>query len=187
MAQTVRAFPSANVTALPAPDRKHILAAMAAVLPEISANAAATEAARRVPDRNVALLRAAGLFRIVQPARCGGWELDFDLLAEAIQEIGTACASTAWACGLQAAHQWLLASFPIEAQHDVWDSNPDALLCGSYAPAVRALHQIELSQMPPNIFERNVAYHEQAPALSESGLRQPGDVRVLRDRHEPRR
>ena len=139
MASTVRAFSSPNVTNLPAPDRKHVLAAISAVLPEIAANAAATEASRRVPEKNVALLRGAGLFRIVQPAQFGGWELDFDLLAEAIQEIGAACASTAWACGLQAAHQWLLASFPIEAQHDVWDGNPDALLCGSYAPAVKAL------------------------------------------------
>ena len=83
-------------------------------------------------------LREAGLFKIVQPLDFGGWELDFDVLAESVQILAAACPSTAWVCGLQAAHQWLLASMPIEAQHDVWDAAPDALMCGSYAPATRA-------------------------------------------------
>ncbi len=120
------------------PDRGRILAAIRATLPAIADRAGDTERNRQVPPENVAALRAAGLYRIVQPAEFGGFEHDFALLAEVIQDIGAACASTAWVCGLQAAHQWLLASFPIEAQHDVWDADPDALLCGSYAPAARA-------------------------------------------------
>ena len=119
--------------------RESILDGVRAAVPEIAARAADTETARCIPRENVERLRQAGLFRIVQPVDFGGWEQDFDVLAEAIQEIGTGCASTAWVCGLQAAHQWLLASLCIEAQHDVWDSQPDALLCGSYAPASRAV------------------------------------------------
>lgn len=120
------------------PDRQAILESVRACLPAIGARALDTEKSRRVPRENVEALREAGLFRIVQPAQFGGWEHDFDLLAEAIQEIGAHCASTAWSCGLQAAHQWLLATFPVAAQRDVWDDEPEALLCGSYAPAARA-------------------------------------------------
>ena len=108
------------------------------LLPEIAARAADTEVARRIPSENVEALRRAGLFRLVQPEAFGGFEQDFDVLADIIQEISSACASTGWVCGLQAAHQWLVASFCVEAQHDVWDRKPEALVCGSYAPAARA-------------------------------------------------
>lgn len=114
-------------------------ASLKVVLPLICERAGATESARCVPWANVTCLREAGLFRIVQPSAFGGWEQDFEVLADAIQSLAGACASTAWVCGLQAAHQWLVAGFCIEAQHDVWDSNPDALVCGSYAPVARAL------------------------------------------------
>jgi resorcinol 4-hydroxylase (FADH2) len=126
-------------TFAPAVNRRQLLDAVHEALPAIGARAAAAEAARTVPRENVDYLRKTGLFRTVQPAYFGGLELDFDALAEAIQDIAGACASTAWVCGLQAAHQWLVASFCIEAQHDVWDGNPDALVCGSYAPAARAV------------------------------------------------
>jgi resorcinol 4-hydroxylase (FADH2) len=109
-----------------------------AVLPELAAGAMATEALRSVSAARVDALRATGLFDLVKPREFGGEEQDFEHLALAIQALSGVCASTGWVCGLQAAHQWLLAGFCIEAQHDVWDENPEALLCGSYAPAARA-------------------------------------------------
>lgn len=125
-------------TFAPALNRSQLLDAVHAALPTIGARAAATETARTVSQESVDCLRKTGLFCTVQPAYFGGFEMDFEVLAEAIQDIAGACASTAWVCGLQAAHQWLVAGFCIEAQHDVWDDNPDALVCGSYAPAARA-------------------------------------------------
>lgn len=136
---TAAAQSRANAVESTAPERSVILERIRAVIPEIGSRALQTELARQVPLANVELLRAAGLFRLVQPTLFGGLEADFELLAEAIQELAAACASTAWVCGLQAAHQWLLASFCIEAQHDVWDTMPEALLCGSYAPVARAV------------------------------------------------
>lgn len=109
--------------------------AVRAVLPEIAASALATERERRVSDRNMALLRETGFFRLVQPRAFGGLELAFDDVAGLVIEIGAACASTGWVAGLGAAHQWLVGTFDIAAQHEVWDETPDALVCGSYAPA----------------------------------------------------
>lgn len=108
------------------------------IIPSIAERAETTEANARVPQETVDALVTAGFFRIVQPREFGGYEQDFDILADLIQEIGAACTSTAWALGLLAAHQFLLASFPIEAQRDVWDGDADARLCGSYAPAGKA-------------------------------------------------
>lgn len=115
------------------------LARLGTDLPEIAARAAETEGNRRVPPETMLALHEAGFFKIVQPAEFGGHEQGFDILAGAILDVAGACASSAWVCGLLSAHQWLLASFPIEAQHDVWDANPRALLCGSYAPAAKAV------------------------------------------------
>jgi len=121
------------------PDHAAIKEKVQVVCPAIKAGAAATERAARVPAESMAILRETGLFDVVKPRAFGGHEHDFDVLVDINIELAKACASTAWVGGLLAAHQWLLASFPAEAQHDVWDRDPDALLCGSYAPAVKAV------------------------------------------------
>src|SRR5262249_42288093 len=121
---------------LRSPDAKpsEVRAAIAALLPGLKERALAAETARRVPPETVEDLRRTGLYRLVQPAAFGGYECDFVHLAEIIIDIGTACASTAWVCGLFAAHQWMAGLFPKQAQEDIWGSNPDSVLCGSYAP-----------------------------------------------------
>ncbi|VCU67976.1 Flavin-dependent monooxygenase, oxygenase subunit HsaA [Pigmentiphaga humi] len=122
-----------------APDGHHSLHdALEALAPMLKASARAVETARRVPASHVDAIRATGFFDLVKPAAYGGAERDFATLVEANLILARNCASTAWVCGLLAAHQWLVASFPAQAQQDVWGSNADALLCGSYAPAARA-------------------------------------------------
>lgn len=105
---------------------------------KIKSAAARVEQISRVPEEHVKALRELGFFRLVQPKAFGGFEQTFDTLVDVNIQLAQCCASTAWVCGLLAAHQWLVASFPLEAQHDVWDENPDALVCGSYAPAAKA-------------------------------------------------
>ncbi len=121
------------------PSLSELKARLATVASAIRAAAQSTEAAARVPEGSIAALRAIGYFDIVKPAMFGGYEHDFDVLVELNIELAKHCASTAWVGGLLAAHQWLVASFPEQAQRDVWAHNPDALACGSYAPASKAL------------------------------------------------
>jgi len=115
-----------------------LVAALRELAPGLRAAAREVEAARRIPAAHMELVRATGFFDLVKPAAYGGAEQSFAALVEANLLLAQHCASTAWVCGLLAAHQWLLAGFPAEAQHDVWGAGPDALLCGSYAPASRA-------------------------------------------------
>ncbi len=102
------------------------------------ASALDTERERRVPASHIDALRSVGYFDAVRPQEYGGAERPFAELVDATLELAGACASTGWVAGLLSAHQWLLAMFPPQAQEDVWRANPDALLCGSYAPTLVA-------------------------------------------------
>jgi alkylation response protein AidB-like acyl-CoA dehydrogenase len=120
------------------PSARAIKAAVQDLLPAIKARAAATERARTVAPENVEVLREIGFYKLVQPAAFGGYEHDFAVLVDLIIELGRACASTSWVCGLLSAHQWMLGLFPARAQEEIWGSDPGNTLCGSYAPACLA-------------------------------------------------
>src|ERR1700722_8627540 len=97
-----------------------------------------TEAARRVGDDMIARMRAADLFRIMQPQAYGGFEYGFDVFAKVEAMLASGCGSTGWVYGLLASHQWLIACFAKAAQDEVW-RDPDALAAGTYAPVARAV------------------------------------------------
>jgi alkylation response protein AidB-like acyl-CoA dehydrogenase len=113
--------------------------AIRSLLPRVRARAAECERAKSVPPETVDELRELGFYKLVQPSAYGGYEQDFVIVAELMMELAGACASTAWVCGLLAAHQWMVGTFPAEAQREVWKSDPDATFCGSYAPVNEAL------------------------------------------------
>jgi resorcinol 4-hydroxylase (FADH2) len=92
-----------------------------------------TERARQVPPEIVSRMRDAGLFRIMQPAIYGGYEYGFEVLVRVVSEIGAGCGSAGWVFSLGIVHQWLLSTFPKQAQ-DEYFADPDALAFGSYAP-----------------------------------------------------
>lgn len=92
-----------------------------------------TERARQVSPEIVSRMRDAGLFRIMQPAIYGGYEYGFEVLVRVVSEIGAGCGSAGWLFSLGVVHQWLLSTFPKQAQ-DEYFADPDALAFGSYAP-----------------------------------------------------
>ncbi len=98
------------------------------------AHAADTEKNRRVSAELIAKMRDAELFRILQPARFGGFEYGYDVFVEAVAAIGAGDGSTGWVYSLGAVHQWLIGCFPDRAQHEVWDNDRDAISAVSYAP-----------------------------------------------------
>lgn len=105
----------------------------AALKPALRARQRETEHARRVPDESVADLRKAELYKVLQPARYGGFELDFWSFARCAAEVGAGCGSTAWVYSTAAAHQWQIGMFDDRAQRDVWEAG--AISASSYSPA----------------------------------------------------
>ncbi|MFV8631214.1 acyl-CoA dehydrogenase family protein [Ralstonia pseudosolanacearum] len=113
-----------------------------ALVPLLQDNARRTESERRIPEETIARFRDAGFFRLMQPARFGGYEYGFTAFIDVVSEVARGCASSAWGCSLGAIHQWVVALFPAQAQEDVWGADPDAIACGSYAPAAMA-HRVD--------------------------------------------
>ena len=97
-----------------------------------------TETDRRVSAGLIREMREAELFRILQPARFGGFEYGYDTFVNATIAIGAGDGSTGWVYSLGAVHQWLIGCFPPQAQHDVWDDDPHAMSAVSYAPTGNA-------------------------------------------------
>jgi 3-hydroxy-9,10-secoandrosta-1,3,5(10)-triene-9,17-dione monooxygenase len=110
-----------------------------ALLPRLRDRAARTEELRRLPPETERDLHDAGLFRILQPKRVGGAELDYVALVDCAEILGRADASVAWNLANLASHHWMLGMFDKRAQDLVWDKDPDALIASSFIfPAGRA-------------------------------------------------
>ena len=108
-----------------------------ALVPTLRARTAQVESDRRVSADSIQMMRDADLFRLMMPARFGGFEYGFAEFIDIVVELGRGCASSAWCGGLGIVHNWLIAQFPLEAQEEVWADRTN-ILAGSYAPIVRA-------------------------------------------------
>ena len=102
------------------PDLSTLLAAARDLAPVFRERAAETEALRRLPDQNVADLKAAGLFRVIQPERCDGWQMDFHTHLNVVEEISTGCGSTGWCLGVLQIHSWVAGLMDERAQDDIY-------------------------------------------------------------------
>jgi len=124
-----------------ADERVHasMVARARALIPQLRDRAARTEELRRLPPETERDLHETGLFRIVQPKRVGGSELDYVALVDCAEQLGKADASVAWNFANLASHHWMLAMFDKQAQDLVWDDDPNTLIASSFIfPAGRA-------------------------------------------------
>jgi 3-hydroxy-9,10-secoandrosta-1,3,5(10)-triene-9,17-dione monooxygenase len=132
--------PDASSPAAPGSDSHAAMVARArALIPELRNRAARTEELRRLPPQTERDLHDAGLFRIVQPKRVGGSELDYVALVDCADALAQADASVAWNFANLASHHWMLGMFDPSAQAAVWDKDADTLIASSFIfPAGRA-------------------------------------------------
>jgi len=110
-----------------------------ALLPKLKERAPKCEQLRRLPDETLRDFHDAQLFRIHQPKRVGGAELEFAAVVTYGALFARACASTSWNWVNFAAHHMMLGMFPPQAQDEIWGKSRDALIASSFVfPAGRA-------------------------------------------------
>ena len=110
-----------------------------ALLPRLRERAKHCEELRRLPDETLRDFHDAQLFRIHQPRRVGGAELEFVAVVTFGALFARACASTAWNWVNFAAHHMMLGMFPPQAQNAIWGQSRDAMIASSFVfPAGKA-------------------------------------------------
>ncbi|MCP3933861.1 MAG: flavin-dependent monooxygenase [Actinomycetia bacterium] len=115
-------------------DRSTYLGKVRELLPAVRERAMECEHQRRIPEATFEEFKEAGLFRCVQPARYGGYELDPLTFFQAVSEVAEACPSTAWVLAVLAVHNWEIGLMSDQAQADVWGEDPDIQTSSAYAP-----------------------------------------------------
>lgn len=122
---------------LVAPTKAEMIARAEALLPALRERSADAEKNRRMSDETVREFRAAGLPKILQPKRFGGYELAPDTAVEVIRTIASACGSSGWVTNLFVIHNWQVSLFPIEAQEEYWAGSDDRL-CSTVSFATKS-------------------------------------------------
>lgn len=82
----------------------------------------------------------AGFFRILQPAKWEGYELEPRDFFEVQMTLAEGCMSAAWVLGVIAIHNWQLALFDDRAAQDVWGDDTSVLISSSYMPVGKVTH-----------------------------------------------
>jgi 3-hydroxy-9,10-secoandrosta-1,3,5(10)-triene-9,17-dione monooxygenase len=129
--RTVREFGAA------VPAAEVLVSRARALVPSLASRWPRADSECRVPDETIAELRASGFFRVLQPKRWGGYELDPQTFYGIQMALAEGCMSTAWVYGVTAVHNWQLALYDDRAQQEVWGQDSSTLISSSYMPKGR--------------------------------------------------
>lgn len=102
------------------------------LVPALRDRAAQAEADRRLPDETYRDFMDAELYRMFQPERFGGYEMDLGLMLDVAVEIGRGCGSSVWNLTNLAVQNWIIGMHYPETQEEVWGDNPTALIASSF-------------------------------------------------------
>jgi 3-hydroxy-9,10-secoandrosta-1,3,5(10)-triene-9,17-dione monooxygenase len=102
--------------------------------PELKARCDRASAAASIPAETIREMQEAGLFRVLQPKRFGGFEMDPQTFFEIQIALSEGCMSTGWIYGVLGVHPFQLALFDIKAQQEVWGTDTSTLVSSSYQP-----------------------------------------------------
>ena len=124
--------------ALSRPSEETLVTRARAMIPTIAGRAGAARRERRVSKETIRDMEEAGFFRILQPARWGGYEMKPQVFYDVLMALAEADMSTGWVYGVLGVHPWLMGLMEDRAVHDVWGDDDTTRLCSSLMPVGRA-------------------------------------------------
>ena len=125
-----------DLTAPPAP--AEVIARARAMIPTLAKRSLEGRRQRRIADETIADMQRAGLFRVLQPRRWGGYEMDLGTFYEIQLALAEGDMSTAWIYGVSGVHPWFMALLDDRAAQEVWGGDTSTLICSSLMPAGKA-------------------------------------------------
>ena len=110
------------------PNRDEILKCAEALIPVFKERAIETETNRCLPKKNMDDLFDAGLMRIYQPIKYGGYSMGWATHADAARVIARGCPSSAWIVSVVGAHAAIAGRMSQDCQDEIWGANQDQLI-----------------------------------------------------------
>jgi alkylation response protein AidB-like acyl-CoA dehydrogenase len=123
-------MPDAGRSAVPT--REELAERARELIPVLRDRAPNSEKNRRVPDITHKEFVEAGFYRMFQPRRYGGYEMDWDCILDVATELGRGCGSSCWVFTNLTGQTWINGMKTEQAQDDVWKDNPDAVIASSF-------------------------------------------------------
>src|SRR3981081_4199806 len=121
-----------------APTPAEIIARARALIPSLAKRSLEGRRQRRVLDETIADMQRAGFFRVLQPKRWGGYEMDLGTFYEIQLALAEGDMSTAWIYGVSGVHPWFMALLDDRAAQEGWGRDTSTLICSSLMPAGKA-------------------------------------------------
>ena len=105
------------------------------MIPTLARRAIEQKHRRSVLPETIAEMQAAGLFRVLQPRRWGGYEMELGTFYEIEIALSEGDMSSGWTYAVLGVVSWLLGLIDDCAAQEVWGRDPSALICSSTMPA----------------------------------------------------
>ncbi|RJF88283.1 flavin-dependent monooxygenase [Oleomonas cavernae] len=121
------------------PTAEEILRRARALIPALKARAEESGRQRRLPAETIAEMQAAGLFRVLQPKRWGGYEMHPNVFYDVLMALAEGDMSAAWCYGVIGCHNWQMALFDDQAGQDVWGKDTSVLISSTYMMTGKAM------------------------------------------------
>ncbi len=121
------------------PEPAELVARARAMIPTLAGRAAQHKARRGLLPETIAEMHAAGFFRVLQPARWGGYEMDLGTFYDIEMALGEGDMSSGWTYGTLGAVSWFLGLIDDRAAQEVWGDDDTTLICSSTMPAGKAV------------------------------------------------
>jgi len=120
------------------PEPAQLLARARATIPALAERALEQTARRGILPETIAEMRAAGLHRVLQPKRWGGYEMDLGTFYDIELALAEGDMSAGWTFGVLGAVTWFLGLIDDRAAQEVWGNDSNVLICSSTMPAGKA-------------------------------------------------
>ena len=114
--------------------RETLVARARAMIPALQERSAEANRNQTLPTETIQEFQEAGFFKVLQPKRYGGYEMDPQVFFDIQLTLAEGCMSSAWVYGVVAVHAFQLALFDDQAQKDVWGEDETTLMSSSYQP-----------------------------------------------------
>lgn len=116
------------------PSEEEIVQRARDMIPTLRERAEACEKARMVSTQTIKEFQEAGFFKILQPKRWGGYEMNPNVLNRVLIELARGCPSSAWNVMVLGVHPFEVGLLPAEVGDELWGEDNSKLVSSSYAP-----------------------------------------------------